>query len=46
MPPEPKTTRARVLSFGRVAPVQPSAHARSAAAEPKKRSLLGLFRGK
>jgi pilus assembly protein CpaE len=46
LPPEPKTTRARVLSFGRVAPVHLSAHARPAAAAPKKRSLLGLFRGK
>jgi hypothetical protein len=35
-----------MLSFGRVAPVQAPAHARPVAAEPKKRSLFGLFRGK
>jgi CRP-like cAMP-binding protein len=41
-PPEPRAARAR---FGRVAPVQTNAHARPSA-EPKKRSLLGLFRAK
>ena len=46
LPPEPRTTRARMLSFGRVAPAQTSGHGRPAAAQPKKRSLLGLFRGK
>jgi Flp pilus assembly CpaE family ATPase len=46
LPPEPKNTRARMLSFGRVAPVQASTHARPVATEPKKRSLFGLFRGK
>jgi pilus assembly protein CpaE len=43
-PPEPKGNRARMLSFGRVAPVQTTSH--HPRPEPKKRSLLGLFRGK
>jgi CRP-like cAMP-binding protein len=46
LPPEPKNTRPRILSFGRVAPTQASAHARPVAVEAKKRSLFGLFRGK
>jgi CRP-like cAMP-binding protein len=46
-PPEPKAARGRVLNFGRVAPLQSNGHARPAvAAEPRKKSLLSLFRGK